>query len=160
MNNKNNTKTEYKKCLEKKEKISLAAEEIMSDFSKKDLLLKWVDFIYSDVENFVHYYHIRGGFVDPGVKESLFEANWRYKVASERIKYLTPVLEDLVNEKLYGIEDIMIAIYGITSDEVFVLREFLRLEERKNNSKDNEFDVDYMGRLNNGRLYDILTGKN
>lgn len=60
-------------------------------------------------------------------------------MTSVKISNLTPVLEDLVNKNIYGVEDIFIAVYGVDSDEVYALRRFLEL-----NSRITEWDEDYM----------------
>lgn len=64
------------------------------------------------------------------------------------IKILEPVLEDLVCEEIYGMEDIFIAVFGITSDEVYVYREFFRIYKHRNESMnyahDDIWDADYM----------------
>lgn len=77
-----------------------------------------------------------------------------FNEVSTKISFLVPVLEDLVNKNIYGIEDIFIAVYGVDSDEVYTLRNFFTL-----NSKISEWDEDYMWNdcSSNKRMLKILT---
>lgn len=62
-----------------------------------------------------------------------------FRETENKINILTPVLEDLVNKNIYGIEDIFISVYGVDSDEVYGLRTFMKLFE-----KIDSWDEDYM----------------
>lgn len=137
-------------------KIHTNIQNIMSDYTVEEFLQKQIEEIYYYVQKFVHYYHIEGNFITLGKDIVSAEVNWKYNLAYNRIKYITPVLEDFIDDRLSGFEDILIAIYGIMSDEVFVFREYLNLEQEKRNC--NGFVIDHMGCLKNGRMYNILTG--
>ena len=109
---------------------------VMSDITTKGLLGKWVDTIIFEIRYDIFKYCAKTNNLDAGDKDfvkSLFiETN-------NKILHLTPVLEDLCNEKLYGIEDIVIAIYGVDSDEVYTMRSFLyKIKHIK------EWDENYM----------------
>ena len=111
-------------------------DSVMSDMTTKGLLGKWTDMVISDAQRAVLKYYAKTRNIDAGdlsFVRSLFVAT------NDKIKILTPVLEDLCNRNLYGIEDITIAVFGVGSDEVFVLREFLKRMQRIN-----EWDTDFM----------------
>ena len=102
----------------------------------KGLLGKWTHTIISDVRHDVYKFYAKTLNIDAGDINCVRQF---FIATSEKIKYLTPVLEDLCNKNLYGIEDIMIAVFGAGSDEVFLLREFLNRMDHID-----EWDEDYM----------------
>ena len=111
-------------------------DSVMSDMTTKGLLGKWTEMVISDVQVAVFKYYAETQNIDAGdlnFVRSLFIST------NDRIRAITPVLEDLCNRNLYGIVDITIAVFGVDSDEVFVLREFLKRMERIN-----EWDTDFM----------------
>ena len=112
------------------------SEDVLSNITIKGLLGKWTHMIISDVKHDIYKFYAKTRNIDAGDKNCIREF---FMETNEKIHYLTPILEDLCNENLYGIEDIMIAVFGVGSDEVFVLREFLRRMEQIN-----EWDEDYM----------------
>lgn len=109
---------------------------IMSDMTTKGLLGKWTGMIASEIEHSLLKYHIKTNNIDVGCTDFVREL---FTETMGKIQYLTPVLEDLVNEKIFGMEDIFIAVYGIGSDEVYMFREFRRLF-----TKMEQWDEDYM----------------
>lgn len=125
-------------------------DKVMSDMIPKGLLSKWVERIYWEAKFCLKKYYMKHHNIDCGHKEfviSLFEET-HYKIF-----YITPVLEDLVNINLYGMEDIMIAIYGVDSDEVYAYRRFLTLYEKIGN-----WDTDFMWNdcSSDKRLFNII----
>ena len=129
------------------------SDGIMSDMTTKGLLGKWTALIESRVRCDIRKYYMKTRNIDAGDK------NWIksfFKDTMQFISYLTPILEDLVHKNIYGMEDIFIAVYGIQSDEVYLLREFLDLYKRMD-----EWDEDYMWNdcETNSRLYDIFNVK-
>lgn len=126
---------------------------IMSDMTTKGLLGKWTSAILSGTVNALHKYYIKDGNIDAGDKSFVVSL---FRDIEDKISNLTPVLEDLVDKNIYGIEDIFIAVYGITSDEVYVLREFMKLS--KNMAS---WDEDYMWNdcITDKRLRSVLLGE-
>jgi hypothetical protein len=128
-------------------------DSVMSDMTTRGLLGKWTEMIFSEVKGALFKYHMRSRNMDFGYKNTTaiyFNDAWRM------IEEVTPVLEDLVNESIYGIEDIFLAVFGVGSDEVYALREFLRLHGKMGN-----WDEDCMWNDCKGdeRLLRILTDK-
>ena len=100
------------------------SNDIISKMTVKGLLGKWTSRIYSDVCYALFAYHMKTGNPDAGAflyVQSLF------RDLHTKITHITPVLEDMVRRDLHGIEDIFIAVFGVMSPEVYVLRTFLRL---------------------------------
>lgn len=60
----------------------------------------------------------------------------------------------IIKHKKYGIEDVFIAVFGITSNEVYAIRRFL---EKYNNME--SWDTDYMWNdcESDTRLYNIIS---
>lgn len=98
--------------------------EILNHITIRELLEKWLSLIYSDVFMALCKYHMKIGNIDAGDKKIVKRF---FKDTYNNIYCLTPLLEDLVNADLHGIEDIFIAVFGILSDEVYVLRSFFKL---------------------------------
>lgn len=126
-------------------------DDIISDMTIKGLLGKWTEWIYSKAVSALLKYYMKTGNIDAGDKSFVIS---QFKGIKMEIDYLTPILEDLVAKEICGIEDIFIAVYGIKSDEVYVVRRFL---DRCNHI--NEWDTDYMWNdcANDKRLLSILS---
>lgn len=125
-------------------------DDILSDISKKGLLGKWTATLLSYSENALFRYYIKDRNIDAGHKDVVVSL---FQDVNNTMLTLTPVLEDLVEKNIIGIEDIFIAVYGVSSDAVYVLREFKKLMKRIDN-----WDEDYMWNncSNNKRLKKIL----
>lgn len=125
---------------------------IMSDMTTKGLLGKWTTMITSEIVPALYKYYMKYRNIDAGCKG--FVASLFIEIEG-KISNLTPVLEDLVDKNIYGIEDIFIAVYGITSDEVYVLRRFMELSK-----KIESWDEDFMWNncSTDKRLKSILLG--
>ena len=126
-------------------------DSFLSDMIVSKLLIKWVGSIFSDACYALCKYYMHTGNVDCGcmpVVESLF------REIDVKMQVLIPVLEDMVSRDIRGIEDIFIAVYGVGSDEVYVMRRFLELFGRMG-----EWDEDYMWNDCGGdrRMLQILT---
>lgn len=126
-------------------------DNILSDMTIKGLLGKWTGLIDSDINNCLYKYYMKTGNIDCGDKNFVINL---FNEVNTKISFLVPVLEDLVNKNIYGIEDIFIAVYGVDSDEVYTLRSFFTL-----NSKISEWNEDYMWNdcSSNKRMLKILT---
>ena len=98
--------------------------DIMSDMTTKGLLGKWVAFLVSKVRCSLYSYYIKTNNIDYGDTNFVTQ---RFTETKGEIEYILPVLEDLVNANIHGFEDICIAVYGIGSDEVFMIRRFFQL---------------------------------
>lgn len=126
-------------------------DNILSDMTIKGLLGKWIELINFNINDCLYKYYMKTRNIDCGDKKFVINL---FNEVSAKISFITPVLEDLVNKNIYGIEDIFIAIYGVDSDEVYTLRNFITL-----NSKISEWDEDYMWNdcSSNKRMLKILT---
>ena len=122
-------------------------DSILSGITIKGLLGKWTGAIASDVHYAVENYYMREYKDRKDHVVSVF-----HKVAS-KIETLTPVLEDLVSREICGMEDIFIAVFGLTSDEVCLIRKFMELHGRIDT-----WDEDCMWDdcVHDRRLFDIL----
>lgn len=98
--------------------------EIMSEMTTKGLLGKWLSYILSEIQRSLATYYLKTGNVDAGDFNFVVD---RFKETREMVEYYLPVLHDLVEERISGLEDITIAVYGISSDEVFLVRRFQQL---------------------------------
>lgn len=127
------------------------SDNILSDMTIKGLLGKWTALINSHIKLCLCKYYMKTDNIDCGDKN--FVINF-FNEVNTKISCLEPILEDLVNENIYGIEDIFIAVYGVDSDEVYTLRNFLTLNRKI--SKWNEY---YMWNdcSSDERLLKILT---
>ena len=112
------------------------SDNALSDMTIKGLLGKWTGLIASDINSCLDKYYMKTRNIDYGDKNFVINL---FNNTSVKISNLTPVLEDLVNKNIYGVEDIFIVVYGVDSDEVYALRRFLEL-----NSRITEWDEDYM----------------
>lgn len=112
------------------------SDSILSDMTIKKLLIKWTELIKFDISYGLYKYYMKTHNIDRGDKNFVITL---FNEISTKISFLTPVLEDLVNKNIHGIEDIFIAIYGVDSNEVYILRDFFKL-----NDKVNTWDEDYM----------------
>lgn len=128
------------------------SDTIMSDITTKGLLGKWTAMILADTENALQKYYIKDRNIDAGDKGRV-AALFRY--TDSKIAVLTPVLEDLVTPNISGIEDIFIAVYGVASDEVYILRSYRKLAQNVGT-----WDEDYMWNncSSDRRLRHILAG--
>ena len=126
-------------------------DSIMSDISRKGLLGKWTEDIYNDAKIcLIEYY--RKNSSDVGNVKGI---RYYFDRLDEKISYLTPVLEDLVEENIWGMEDIFISVFGVGSDQVYVFRRFLGLSRKR------EWDTDWMWNdaAGNHRLHDLICPK-
>ena len=128
------------------------SDEILSDMTMKGILGKWTGLLYSDIRYAMFKYYMKTRNIDVDCLN--FTKNL-FKTTRNKINFVEPVLNDMVAVNIGGIEDIFIGIYGVGSDEVYLLRNFL---ERCENI--DSWDEDYMWNdcLGNERMYKILTG--
>ena len=152
----NNNLKDLKSALSGKDKYGnniAFPSNIMSDMTTKGLLGKWTSLILSETLTALYKYHMEYRNIDAGDKSFVIS---RFRDVGDRISNITPVLNDLVDKNINGIEDIFIAVYGIASDEVYVLREFMRL--LKNMAS---WDEDYMWTdcTTDKRLRSLLLGE-
>jgi hypothetical protein len=131
-----------------------SSDDIMSNMTIKGLFKKWMSKIHQDICCALFQYYMKSNNRDTGDRE--FTESLFREVGLE-IKYVTPILEDMTVSNLYGMEDIFIAAYGVTSDEVFVIRRFLDRYKCID-----EWDEDYMWNDcgSDRRMLDILTSFN
>ena len=120
---------------------------------------KWVERIVCDARWFLCKYY------DPGTNYLSETERCEIGVCEDFLRDsrrmardLTPVLEDLIDGSLNGLDDMIIALYGIGSDELYVYRAFVKLAEKY---EDRGFlDGDSMGKYGyegmNRRLQEIL----
>lgn len=111
-------------------------DEIMSDMTTKETLSHWTDSILSSISYALKKYHFKTRNVDYGDKQFAVD---RFREAAEQEKHVVPVLEDFVVREISGMEDILIAMTGVASDEVYMYRCYKKLLARIK-----EWDTDYM----------------
>lgn len=108
------------------------ADSVVGSMTMKGLLGKWLGVVVDDCRScLIRYYSDEyAKFCEDIEPPEVYVRRWFDETAA-KFKCLTPVLDDLVNSRLYGIGDILIAAYGVDSDEVYAYREFERLSEKK-----------------------------
>ena len=128
------------------------SDDILGPASMKGILMRWLSNICEEIFYAMSKYHLpRALNIDAGDKQFV-EA--RFNIAYSKIQHIVPVLESMTNEKLIGIVDIAEAIYGYDSDEVYLIKKFLKLS-----SEMDEWDCEHMWKLSatdDHRLYHIL----
>lgn len=112
------------------------SDNIMSSMTTKGLLSKWTNYLYHQMRYCLSKYYMCVCNVDVGDKNYVVV---QFKDIDNLIVRLIPVLEDLVDIRIKGMEDIFIAVYGIESDEVYVCRRFLYLFQMMD-----KWDEDFM----------------
>lgn len=126
-------------------------DEILSDMTIKGLLGRWTGSILAKVRYALcGYFLAESHNVDAGDKNAV---ETRFEEVKNIIDFSTPILEDCVDQNICGIEDIFIAVFGIMSDEVYLLRRFLQLYADMD-----QWDTDFMWNdcKNDPRLKKIL----
>ena len=96
--------------------------EVMSNMPTKKLLEKWAGYLVDKAKYSLFKYHMNDG--DSGSKafvRMLFEDTIDY------VNKIIPVLEDLVAENIFGLEGVVAATYGKSSDEAYVADSFIGL---------------------------------
>lgn len=112
-------------------------DEILSDMTIKGLLGRWTGSILAKVRYALcGYFLAESHNVDAGDKNAV---ELRFKDVKNIIDHSTPILEDCVDQNICGMEDIFIAVFGIMSDEVYLLRRFLQLYTDMD-----QWDADFM----------------
>lgn len=106
--------------------------EVLSDMTTKGLLGKWCNMILSHIVSDVCKYRVE--IYLEGHEYTEIKSNFLYTY--RQISHITPILEDLTNINLYGLDDIFLAVYGINSKEVRILREHKRLLRLLNKADD------------------------
>ncbi len=124
--------------------------DILSDMSVKGILGKWTELIVSHVKYALYKYYVKTGNIDVGT-----DIKWAFEDVHVKITQLTPVLEDMVEKNIHGMGDILIGVYGVGSDEVYMFRRFM-----DRYSCIDEWDTDYMWNDCGGdkRLKKLLMG--
>ncbi len=102
-------------------------DSIMSDITTKGLLGKWTQLIYLDTLSCLRRYYEsrRKQGRDIEYVRRFFERN------SQSAAHKLPILEDLVTNDINGMEDIFIAVFGVGSKQVYVLRHFIELMQKE-----------------------------
>lgn len=129
-------------------------DEIMSDMTTKGILSHQIDTIINvKIEYAMFKYHMRTRNIDAGYKNFVTHL---FQDAIRHIDVATPILEDFVNRNIYGLEEILCAMFGEYSDEVYIYRKFNELAKRINEWDEKEMWTDCS---NDERLKGILCGK-
>lgn len=158
MNNKNKTTKNLERYEETHDKYGNNinfSDDILSDMTIKGLLGKWTHLVASNIKSDLYRYYSKKYFEVSSYDGLVNEIQCFFNATQNEIDKLTPILEDLVNKNIYGMEDIFIAVFGIMSDEVYMIREFNRIMEKQ---EEYRFDTDYMWNNCRGhsRLAEIL----
>lgn len=125
-------------------------DDILSDMTTKGLLGKWIGYLVSEVRGALYSFHVKTNNIDCGDIDFVTK---RFVETKMKIDCILPVLEDLIDANIYGFEDICIAIYGVGSDEVFLVRRFLQQNACMSEWKSGSMWTDCKGDL---RLHNIL----
>lgn len=114
------------------------SDDMLSGMSSKEFVGRWMSNIMNDICLAVWKYHAseKDGNIDTG---SINYMNPFFEGASDTIKSMVRPLEDLFAKEISGIEDMIIAIYGLKSSELRIYREYSRLQDSRSN-----WDTDYM----------------
>lgn len=128
----------------------LVPKEILSGMRVEGLIEKWVTWLVYEMERSLYKYYMRDRNIDA---DCLGAITGLFSHVNQETEYVTKCLEDLIVEEIVGFEDIVIAIYGVASDEVYLVRRFYYLF-----SKIEEWDTDFMWNncANDRRLKTIL----
>ena len=127
-------------------------DDVIGPLTMKGLLGKWVTLKLSDIRYAVTKYHMSYRNIDAGDANFVLQL---FADLDDELFILTPVLEDLTASHLYGFDNIVEAMYGPNSDEVYLVREYRTLAQSRN-----EWKACDMWKLHAGkdaRLYNILT---
>ncbi len=108
---------------------------IMSGMTTKETLSHQIEVIIIEIRNALKKYHFKEANEDYGNKAAV--ADYFRKVA-EKQKHIVSVLEDLVIPDLSGAEDILIAVTGVISYEVYMYRRFKELLDTIDSWKEKE----------------------
>lgn len=116
-------------------------DDIMKDITTKEVLRKWIENILQDVRYSLTEYYAKHSDVVEELSRRIrpYDYNtFRKKVVEIefedircRIKCITPLLTDLLHDDIWTITDICIAVYGMMSDEVYLIRHFMKLYNDK-----------------------------
>lgn len=112
---------------------------INEDISKEYFVTKWTDLLLHDMAVCITKYECDGSTnVDAG---DLDFVKTFFEDCYKRGKFIESFLLDLVVEDIENFEDIVIAIYGLGSEDLRIVRRFNELYENMDN-----WDEDYMWR--------------
>ncbi|MCR5718055.1 MAG: type II toxin-antitoxin system RelB/DinJ family antitoxin [Oscillospiraceae bacterium] len=114
--------------------------EIMSDINAKALLYKWTEYFFIESRYCVIKYYAKRNNVDAN---SISTVAIFFRRLKEEMEQITPVLEDLVISDITGIEEITAAIYGESSDEVYIVKTFNELYNSIDNWKESDMWNDF-----------------
>lgn len=96
-------------------------DAILSPMTIRGLLKKWVSYLVGRIRYTLCAYYFRTGNENRANKayvEYLFER------ALMGLHFVVPVLRDTLDASIEGIEDICIAVYGESSDEIYIIERF------------------------------------
>lgn len=96
----------------------------LSDMTTKEILLKWVEYIYSDIKYSLFKYYMKDNNEDAG---DMWLTKNMFKKTMNEIYTLGPVFQDMTLPCVYGMKDIFSLTYGNESDELYALNKFLDL---------------------------------
>ena len=112
-------------------------DEIMRETTTKDILRKWTENVLQDVKYALTEYYAKHSDIAEELRKRIltYDYNMFRKKLVEiefedircRMKCISPLLTDLVHEDIYTIADIFIVVYGMTSDETYLIRHFTKL---------------------------------
>lgn len=117
-------------------------EKYMNGLDAAQCVGKWVERVVRDAYGVLHkYYNPKMSYLTDRGEIPVCEDY--LKDLRRMVRNLKPVLEDLIDGSLNGLDDMIIAQYGIGSDELYIYRAFVKLAEKY---EDRGFlDGDFMG---------------
>lgn len=110
---------------------SVFPKRYMTGLDASQCVGKWIESIVRDARGFLRkYYDPKTNYLSEADKCEISVCEMYLKDTWHMIQCLTPVFEDLIDDSLNGMDDMVVAQYGIGSDELYVYRMFVRHAEK------------------------------
>lgn len=120
-------------------------KQFMTGLNAEQCAGKWISHVINEARLFlVKYYNPNVNYLSDAEQGEVGLCADYLTELRMLIKFLTPILEDMIAPSLNGMDDLIIAQYGIGSDELYIYRAFVHRAERY--EEQGFLDGDYMGR--------------
>lgn len=129
------------------------SDDIVGTLSTKSLIGKWTNYIMENVIFCLYKYYSNSEHnTDAGNIEAVRTI---FTNTIKEISMITPILSDLINPQYKGLENILITVYGVCSDEIYAYETFINLAVKVNMWNENDMWND----ANDNRIAEILYKK-
>lgn len=130
MNKKNlkNNNEEYVEIIDKYGNDIDFPDDVAKEVTAKGVIGKWISIILTKMKNALFAYYINennDAINDKKKVDSLFTDT------KKTVDDTMPFLEDLISDNINGFESLIIAMYGISGDETYMMRKFTKLYSKK-----------------------------